>query len=71
MRTLVDIPDDQVSALTELGERRKLPRAVLIREAIGEYLARRSRAREQDAFGLWGADAMDGLAYQRKSRAEW
>ena len=71
MRTLVDIPDDQISALAELCERLKQPRAALIREAIGEYLARRSRARESDAFGLWGTDATDGLTYQRKMRAEW
>jgi len=71
VRTLIDIPDDQISALAELCERRKQPRAALIREAIGEYLARRSRAREKNAFGLWGTDAMDGLTYQRKARAEW
>ena len=71
MRTLVDIPDDQISALAELCERLKRPRAALIREAIGEYLARRSRTRESNAFGLWGTDATDGLTYQRKMRAEW
>jgi predicted transcriptional regulator len=71
MRTLVDIPDDQISALADLCERLHQPRSALIREAIGEYLARRSRARAADAFGLWGKDAMDGLAYQRKARSEW
>jgi predicted transcriptional regulator len=71
MRTLVDITDDQISALAELCERLKQPRAALIREAIGEYLARRSRVRQGSAFGLWGTKAPDGLAYQRKARAEW
>ena len=71
MRTLVDITDDQISALAELCERLKQPRAALICEAIGEYLARRSRVRQGSAFGLWGTKAPDGLAYQRKARAEW
>jgi predicted transcriptional regulator len=70
MRTLVDIPDDQIGELAELCERLKQPRAALIREAISEYLARRSRTRQESAFGLWGAKT-DGLAYQRKVRAEW
>ena len=71
MRILVDIPDDQISALAELSKRRQQPRAALIREAIGEYLAHRDRARQESAFGLWGTTAPDGLAYQRKARAEW
>ena len=71
MRTLVDIPDDQIAALAELCERLKQPRAALIREAISEYLARRSRVRQESAFGLWGPKVADGLTYQRKARAEW
>jgi predicted transcriptional regulator len=71
MRTLVDIPDEQIGALTELCERLKQPRAALIREAISEYLARRSRTRQESGFGLWGTKSMDGLVYQRKVRAEW
>jgi len=71
VRTLVDIPDEQINALAELCERRDQPRAALIREAISEYLARHRRARGTNAFGLWGTGAIDGVNYQRKMRGEW
>lgn len=71
MRTLVDIPDDQIQALATLCERAHQPRAALIREAIAEYLARHHQADTQAAFGLWGSEAEDGLAYQDRLRAEW
>ena len=71
MKALVDIPDHQVRALAALCERVKQPRAFIIRQAIAEYLARHEHEAAQGAFGLWGADAPDGLAYQEKARAEW
>jgi predicted transcriptional regulator len=70
MRTLVDVTNDQVKALAELCARVNQPRAALIREAINEYLERH-RPPEDEAFGLWGQEAVDGLAYQDKVRAEW
>ena len=71
MRTLVDIPNDQLRELAALAESANKPRAAVIRAAIGEYLAARRRPALQDAFGLWGPVAPDGLAYQEKARAEW
>jgi hypothetical protein len=71
MRTLVDIPDALLSELAALGESLRQPRAALIRAAISEYLAAHGRPAMQDAFGLWGEGAADGLAYQEKVRAEW
>jgi len=71
MRILVDIPDAQIRALAALCERAKAPRAVIVREAIAEYLARHQPMPEDQAFGLWGPDAEDGVAYQEKARAEW
>ncbi len=71
MRVLVDIPDEQIRKLAELCERTKRPRTALIREAIADYVARHQPDAEADAFGLWGARGPDGVAYQRKVRAEW
>ncbi len=71
MRTLVDIPGDQLRELTDLGRRNNKSRAALIREAVASYLAAHKRGTETDAFGLWGSRGTDGLAYQRKARAEW
>jgi predicted transcriptional regulator len=71
MRTLIDLPDFQIQALSVLCERAKMPRAAIIREAIAEYLERRALKSTEAAFGLWGAESLDGLAYQEKVRAEW
>ena len=71
MRTLVDLGDTQLRALDELSKDEKRSRAALIREAIDDYLAKRRKALEGDAFGLWGKRKVDGLAYQEKVRSEW
>ena len=71
MRTLVELPEPDLRALSEIGQRQGVSRAALIREAVSTYLAGRMRHRADDAFGLWGQAAADGLAYQRQLRNEW
>ncbi len=71
MRTLIDLPDTQIQALVELCERGNLSRAAVIREAVAEYLERHAAKPVEAAFGLWGSEVMDGLAYQEQARAEW
>jgi predicted transcriptional regulator len=71
MRTLIDIPDTQIQALAALCERVRQPRAAVIREAIAEYIERHAAKPAKAAYGLWGTEAMDGLAYQEKARTEW
>jgi metal-responsive CopG/Arc/MetJ family transcriptional regulator len=73
MRTLVDIPEKQLSELRKIGEAKKRPRAALIRDAIDAYVvANKSKSKGIDeAFGLWGNRKIDGLAYQKKLRSEW
>ena len=71
MRAVIGLPDSQVRDLAALAARAKQPRAALERQAIAEYLARHQKTARAEAFGLWGADAPDGLAYQARIRAEW
>ena len=71
MRTLVDLGDSQIQALDKLSKKEKRSRAALIREAIDDYLVKRRDKQEGDAFGLWGKPRVDGLALQKKMRAEW
>ena len=69
MRTLIDIPDDDLDRLDSLGRDEKRSRASMVREAIAEYLVHHETASDS-AFGLWGKQG-DGLAYQKKVRSEW
>jgi metal-responsive CopG/Arc/MetJ family transcriptional regulator len=71
MRTLVDLPEPDVHALDEIGRRRQVSRAKIIRQAVGEYLSRHAEGEVGAAFGLWRDQAIDGLEYQRKAREEW
>ena len=69
MRTLIDIPDDDLHRLDSLSRDEKRSRASMVREAITEYLINHEAASDS-AFGLWGKHG-DGLAYQKKVRSEW
>ena len=72
MRTTIDLPESQLTALRELEQRKHISRAELIRQAITQYLAH--HAKTENAFGAWKTQksrAAGGLTAQRKLRAEW
>lgn len=71
MRALIDIGEAELKALDEIARQEKVSRASLIREAVDDFLKRRDRLKDEEAFGLWGDQAVDGLAYQEKLRSEW
>jgi hypothetical protein len=81
MRTIVDIPDDQIKALDRIGNREKLSRAELVRRAVSQYLEaetpKKPRPITNDIFGIAKPgdkrffDGLDGVEYQRRIRAEW
>jgi hypothetical protein len=72
MRTLVDIPDEQIDDLAVICEAKKVSRAEVIRQAIAVYIGS-NKLVPADAFGLWSAKqpAVDGLTFQEQARAEW
>lgn len=72
MRTLVDIPDQDIEWLDRRAAETGKSRAALVREAIAAF---RAEARNQgiDAyFGLWRdrPNIGDGLDFQRRIRGE-
>jgi metal-responsive CopG/Arc/MetJ family transcriptional regulator len=71
MRTLVDIPDQQIETLDRLARRQKRSRAAVVREALDEYLARNKAEPIDKFFGMWADRDIDGLEYQDKMRSEW
>ena len=70
-RILVDLPDAQLDELTRIAEAEQRPRAAVIRDAVGIYVAQRKSALDTDVFGLWKGRKLDGLSYQRELRSEW
>ena len=72
MRTIIDLPDSQLAALRELELLKKVSRAELIRQAVAQYVGQHADA--GNAFGAWKTSKRrpaDGLAVQKKLRAEW
>jgi len=70
MRTIVDIPEQNIQALDAVCEREHISRAEAVRRAVAAYLARH-KAGGDEAFGLWKGRGRDGLAYQDSLRDEW
>ena len=71
MRTIVELPEQQVEALKIMSEREGLSRAELMRRAISEYLVRHQSQNSAIAFGIWKNRGNDGLEYQNVIRKEW
>jgi predicted transcriptional regulator len=71
MRTIVDLPDEQIEALKVLGDQYQTSRTELVRRAVAEYLARRNVRADDAAFGIWQSRGEDGLDYQGRMRREW
>jgi metal-responsive CopG/Arc/MetJ family transcriptional regulator len=73
MRTIVDLPKEQIDALDRLRKSERVSRTALIRRAIEAYLHAHERPTLQKlpGFGAWKGKSLDGLDYQEKIRAEW
>lgn len=70
MRTLIDIPDEQINSLAVIAEAQKTSRSELVRRAIAAYIEQ-LKPTTVDAFGLWRNQKEDGLTYQERLRSEW
>ena len=71
MRTVIDVPDQLIDSLDRVSGTEQRSRAALIREAIAEFLRKRSGSSAEAAFGLWKDRKTDGWRYQNGLRAEW
>jgi hypothetical protein len=71
MRTLVDIPEEELTLLNRLSKAQNTSRAELVRQAITLFLQPHKETRPLPGFGAWKDHPEDGLAYQERLRAEW
>ena len=72
MRTIIELPEDQIEALDGICQRDGISRAEAVRQAVTLLMRQRGASRSGVAFGLWrGRRTGDGLAYQERLRREW
>ena len=71
MRTIIDLPDEQVKALAAWCDAEKISRAEAVRRALAEMLASRQAMDRDKAFGAWRTKEIDAPQFVRKLREEW
>lgn len=77
MRTIIDLPEEQLKSLAALCESEGISRAEAIRRAVAEMLEKRKKVSWEEAmkpiFGMWKdrKDMADSVEYIRKLRSEW
>ena len=72
MRTIIDLPTDQLEALDDICRREAISRAEAIRQAVTLLVRERGASTSGVGFGLWrGRRNTEGLRYQERLRREW
>jgi hypothetical protein len=72
VRTIIELPDDQLEALDGICKRDGISRAEAVRQAVTLLMRQRGASRSGVAFGIWrGRRNVGGLAYQERLRREW
>lgn len=77
MRTLVDIPDEDIHWLDRKAAEEGKSRTALVREAVASFRAQAEPASDKSwldqAFGIWKdrTDIGDAVDWQRRERASW
>ena len=73
MRTIVDIPEDDIRWLDQKAAETGKSRTALVREAVASYRAEEPKDWIEAGFGLWKdrTDIGDAVEWQRRERASW
>ncbi|MEH3157515.1 MAG: ribbon-helix-helix domain-containing protein [Sphingomonas taxi] len=77
MRTLIDLPEDDMKWLDRRAAEQGKSRAALVREAVSHYRAEAPASSDlswlEKGFGLWARSglAIDPKDHDRQRRAEW
>jgi metal-responsive CopG/Arc/MetJ family transcriptional regulator len=70
MRTIVNLPEEDLEAIKAIAKRERVSQAEAMRRAVKAYLANNPPEPDPAAFGLW-AGRTEGLRYQEALREEW
>lgn len=71
MRTIIELPNEQLQMLEVICAQEHASRAEVIRRAVKKYLQEKQTGEDCNAFGLWKKKKIDALKYETTLRAEW
>lgn len=71
MRTIVDIPSDQVAVLSRYCQSSGISRAEAVRRAVAQFLEDQGERNRAQAFGAWKKAEADSTTLVRRIREEW
>jgi len=77
MRTIVDLPVEQIKALDAYAKEKGISRAAAVRESVAAYIPakKKKKIRSFRDHPFFGSEKMpkdfDSVEYVRKLRAEW
>jgi len=71
MRTIIDLPEEQVRALTEWCKVEKISKAEAVRRAVAGLLANQQQSGREKAFGAWRKKDLDSRSWVENLRQEW
>lgn len=71
MRTIADLPEEQVRGLDLWCKREGISRTEAVRRAIRIALSSQSSGPRRDAFGAWAGKKMNSGKFVEARRAEW
>lgn len=71
MRTIIDLPSEQMSELEKFCKSQGISRAEAVRRAVAKFLNGAEIGSREKAFGAWQGNKLDSEAHVRKLRDEW
>jgi metal-responsive CopG/Arc/MetJ family transcriptional regulator len=71
MRTIVDLPEEQLGALARLCGEQKISRAEAVRRAVDRLIRESTIDRKGVGFGIWKHKHIESRKYVEKLRNEW
>jgi metal-responsive CopG/Arc/MetJ family transcriptional regulator len=71
MRTIVEIPDEQLGELSRFCDEQNISRAEAVRRAVSQLIKDNSPKRKDVGFGIWRERRLDSRKFVEKLRSEW
>ena len=71
MRTLIDIPEEDLATLQNVTAKLGISCAEFVRRAVSASLLPYRESEQTEAFGILAGKLEDGLAYEHNLRKEW